>query len=294
MARGVLRGLAALLLFIAGLQGHAAMAQEASFSVGTITSAKTCTLYQQSAGEAGILATRRAVAAYASWRTWLVKDCVDNFASMRTSLEAALASAGSVAVRGSGGRFIVSGRISEVSGSGGAPYAPDGKTFAVATNYMMVNMDVTVRDRSGRILFGALLTKKMEVGSDVKVDGFQETSGESGQALYTKLQHEVALAVARQVVFHFAPLAVTSVQGREIQLNYGTPLLPMGMLIQARSPDGATVARYRVTSAGSGTALAELDGDDPRGRIGPGSQAMVIEADDPAANGRRYKKVELP
>ena len=70
--------------------------------------------------------------------------------------------------------------------------------------------------------------------------------------------------------------------------------MQLGDALQARSPDGATVVRYLVTSAADGTARAHIDGDGDAGRIVPGSQVTMFEAEDPAANGRRFNRVDLP
>jgi len=268
-----------------------------AMSVGRIATVKSCTVYQQSAGRAGAIVTPYAAAAFASWRTWFVKDCVDNFAAMRASLEAALAASGGVRLRSDGG-YSLWLSLSDVSGGPGAaaPDAPDmGQGgFSIATTGMRVAADVTVRDRAGRIVFGTLLTKTIEIGSDIKVGGFETRSNDSGQALYGRLQQQVALAVARAVAFHFTPLRVTGGDGRHIQLNYGAPLLTLGTTVQATSPDGATNVRYNVVAASEGVATAEAEGGGDPSRIVAGSRATVLEPDDPAANGRRYQKVELP
>ncbi len=268
-----------------------------AMSVGRISSAKSCTYFQESAGRAGIVVTPYVAAGFASWRTWWVKDCVDNFATMRSSLEAALAASGSVDL-GPGGDYVVSATLSDVSGGpgGAAPNAPDRGEggFSYTTAGMRINADVKVRDRSGRIVFGTLLTKTIETGYDVKVGRFQASGNESGQALYGRLQNEVALALARAVAFHFNPLKVIGGDGRQIQLNYGAPLLSLGTTVQATSPDGATMVRYNVVSAADGSALARAEGGGDSARIVPGSRARVIEPDDPASNGRLYEKVELP
>lgn len=275
----------------------AAAQQGGSFSVSRIDSARTCTLYQQSAGRSGAIVTPYAAAAFSSWRTWLVKDCVDNFAGIRNALETALAAAGGIALRSSGGRYTITGRISDVSG-GPAPgpaapdMGPDG--FSIATNSMRVVIDVTVRDGAGRIVFGVPLVKTIETGSDIRVGDFRTSSNESGQALYARLQQQVALAVARAVAFHFNPLRVTVSEGRNIRLNYGAPLLAIGTLIQVTPPKGASILRFSVTSATGDGALARFEGSGDPARAVPGSLAVAIEADDPAANGPRYERVELP
>jgi hypothetical protein len=291
----------ALLAAIAALTcASGAVAQSrpaATISVGPFSTEKRCTLYQESAGKAAFVATDYGVAAAASWRTWLVKDCVDNFASMRTSLEAALASTGKFTVTGKGAPYTVTGRISDVSGDDGAP-APNVPTpegaYSVASRFMSVNADITVKDTAGRIIYGGVFTKRLETASAIKTDAINTSSTMSGQALYTQLQHEIALTAARLVAFHFAPLKVIGGDGREIQLNYGAPLLKLGTALEITSPDGGVTARYNVVSATATTATATIDGDGDTVRIVPGSTGQVLEADDPASNGRRLKRVDLP
>ena len=291
--------IAARLIIAMGLVGAAVSAQAQlrgplSISVGRFTSEKTCALYQESAGKSAFVATPYAIAAADSWRTWLVRDCVDNFASIRTSLQDALAASGKFVVRPSGAAYVVTGRISDFGGGGGpAPNVPTGQNgYSVSTQQMFVNADLALRDASGRIVFGGMLTKHLETGYDIKTPGFRATGSSSGQALYGELQHEVALAAARLIAFHLVPLRVVSGDGQQIQLNYGSPLLKLGTTVKVTSPDGATTIRYNVTSAESGESTADIDGEGDASRIVPGSIATVIEADDPA--GRRLKRVELP
>jgi hypothetical protein len=288
----------ALLLFAAATLPSAANALP-TVRVGPIDSAKSCTLYQLTSGrhrEAGAIdAYGAAYASEDSWSSYLVRDCVSHFASIRTSLQAALASSGKLAVVPGGGAYVVSGRISDVSGGG--PAAPaeinPGGTYAISSSSMFVNMDVTVRDAAGRAIYGGLLTKRIETGSSMQTSGLQTSSSQSGEAVYTELQHQVALAVARLVAFRIVPLQVTSVDGQYIQLNYGAPLLQLGTMVQVTTPDGAIV-RYNVTGAGQGSARAAYYGGNDGAHVVPGSTAIVIESDDPAANARRFDKVDLP
>lgn len=275
-----------------------ALASRPIVSVGALASEKTCTLYKLTAGqhrEAGVVNPYGAAfASQTTWRDYLVRDCIDHFASLRTSIQAALASSGRLSVApGERGGYVVSGRISEVSGGGpAAPVeaAPGG--YAISTSDMLVNMDVTIRDPQGQIVFGGLLTKKLQTGFNMETAAFSSTSSQSGKAIYTELQHQVALAVARLVAFHVEPLRVTSVGGDAIELNYGAPLLQVGTLVQVTGPRG--MMRFNVTSAAEGTAQAELDGDGDLASVSPGMRGTVVEADDPAANGRRFRKVDLP
>jgi hypothetical protein len=156
-------------------------------------------------------------------------------------------------------------------------------------------MDITLRDPAGRIAYGGLLTKQLETGSTIRTRGLETSSSRSGEALYTELQNEVALAVARLVAFHIEPLEVRAVEGKTIHLNYGSPLLALGTIVHATSHDGFTTVRYSVTSSSPEGATAQVDGEvGDWTRIGPGSLANVIEADDPSANERRMDKVDLP
>lgn len=165
---------AAAVLAAAGAAAPAAAQERPAMSVGRISAVQSCTYFRESAGSAGVVATPYAVAGYASWRTWWVKDCVDNFATMRSSLEAALAASGGVDM-GSRGGYVISASLSDVSGGpgGAAPRAPDTGDggFSVATSGMRINADVTVKDRNGRIVFGTLLTKTIETGYDVRAGG---------------------------------------------------------------------------------------------------------------------------
>lgn len=291
-------GLAAALGAGAAFAGAAhAEGRVATVIIGRIASEKSCTVYQESAGRSAVVATPYVVAASASWRTWLVKDCVDNFATIRTSLQAALASTGKFAVGTTGRGYTLSGAISQVGGDFGpaapAPSSADG--YSVSSRQIFVSMDVTLRDPAGRTVYGGLLTKHLETGSEIHTRGLETRSSQSGEAVYTELQHQVALAVARLVAFRIEPLRVVGADDRTIRLNYGSPLLTLGTIVHATSPNGAASVRYVVTSASPEGATAEVDGEvGDWTRIGPGSLASVVEADDPAANERRIKKVDLP
>lgn len=276
--------------------GSQAQAQPATaITIGQVESEKTCTLYQEEAGTAAMAATPYAVAAVASWRTWLVRDCVDKFASLRNSLEAALAASGKLSVR-PGAPYVLSARISEVGGGDGPipPAATPRGGYSVASNDIFVNIDVALHDRRGRTVYGALITKHLETSAALTGAGYTYTSSRSGQALYTELQHEVALAVARKIGQHFAPLQVMRAYNRTVELNYGSPLLKLGSVVQVMPAGGGAPIRYVVTSASEGESSARVDGDGDVARVFPGSMAVIVEADDPAANGRRFDRAELP
>jgi hypothetical protein len=264
-------------------------------AIGTVTSQQECTIYSATSGHRNVYIDPYTYASSTSWMTWLYKDCVSHFPELRMAMEAALASSGKIAV-GRGG-YTLSVNLSGVSGEGGpAPAPPVGgrNSFLVSSSKMMVNMDITLRDRAGRIIFGDLVTKAIETGSNVTADGLRATSSQSGEATYAVLQRAVALAAARKIAFRLSPMRVVDNSGKRIQLNYGGPLLEMGMIVQVTSPTGGESIRYRVAEVSGQSALAEPYSDGDRSKIVAGSTAIVIENDDPAANGRRYDKVDLP
>ena len=275
----------------------AAAQQRIAIRLGTVTSTQSCTLYQQSAGRSALVTGPGYLAAASSWRTWLVKDCVDNFASLRASLESALAASGRIVVAPGAATYTLVARISEAGGGGPAPYAPDMGPggYSLASSNMAVAIDVSLRDKAGRAVFGALLTKRIETGSNIVIDGFRSSSTNNGQQVYAELQHLVAFAVARQIAFKLAPPHIIGGDGREIRIDCGAPLIGLGTVLQVTSADGSATINYNVTAAGSGASTAEIDGDGDVSRImSGGASVVVIEPEDPAANRRRFKRVELP
>ena len=283
-------------LVLAWFLVHAgANAQPVSLVVGKITTAQTCNYYMNSAGRAGAVANPWAIGVYASWRTWWQKECFSNFPTMRSTLESALASSETLRVGGRGARHTVVVNITNVGDPNGpAPEAPERDKFSIARSFVTVSMDVSVRDAGGRIVFGGLLTRRLELGSDSKIDGFEATNVQSGPAAYGRLQNDLGLAVARMVAFHFVPIQVTSTSGREVQLNYGAPLLQLGSLLLVSSPDRRTTLRYRVTVAAAGFSNATPDGQGEPLAITPGSIATYVDADDAQQNARRFQRVDLP
>lgn len=272
----------------------AAAARPVAVAVGPILSAKDCRLYMATSGHRETYADPLIYASQTSWTSWFYKDCVSHFDGIRTAIEAALASSGRVVV-GPGG-LTLSGRLSNVVQDNNETQGGFGRqgSYSVASQGMLVSFDLDLKDRAGRIVFGIPLTKRMETGSSVQTGGVDARGSQSGEGVYALLQQRVALAAARRIAFHYAPLQVVSVTDRKIQLNYGSPLLANGLLVNVSSPDGGTAIRYRIVSASDGTALAEKYSDGDESRIVPGSRAVAIEDDDPAANAPRFDRVELP
>jgi len=285
------------LLAMAGTTGvtPAQAAPRRIIAIGTVHTTKSCTTYLMGSGRDRVGVTPYSAYAESSWRTWLVKDCQTNFATMRTSLEAALAASGAFAV-GQGG-YRVNLTVSDIGEQARASvntpgYSPE--AYAVGSGTLYVALDLTITDRAGRSVYGGLITKRIETGSYSGANGFATADLQSGEGVYSVLQHEAALAAARAVAFHIAPLQVTARSGKMVRLNYGAPLLPFGGQVDVRSGDGFDRLRYRVTSADAGEAVAELEGDGVGADIQPGTLATYVEDDAPTANARRTRREELP
>lgn len=229
-----------------------------------------------------------------SFETFFVEDCISHFEGVRSAMEAALASTGSITVGGGG--YTLSGRVEDAVPvtSGYANRNVNGRASGTISNGLKVTMSIKVADRSGRAIFGYPIVTEIETDYAGVARGTVAASVSSGEGLYSLLQRQLALAAARKIAFHFNPLVVSQGGGKRIQLNYGAPLLETGSMLSVTSSDGSVAARYRVTSASSGTALAEQMGDTDSRNIGPGSIASVIERGDPAANQSVLERVELP
>lgn len=236
--------------------------------------------------------------AYAHKETYkehLYRDCVDNFASLKMSLEAALASSGRFAVVAPKlSRYSVSVRISRIGteenamADVGARRQPG---FEAAQRFLIANLDYTVSEGS-RVVAGGELTKRLQISSLIASGNMGTATQSDGAALYTSIQHEVAETVARAVAFKMSPLLVMSVEGNNIALNYGSPLIKAGTMIQVLAPSGPI--RFTVSGAEQGRAIAHKDGTGDLSLLVPGTPATVIEPEDPAANGRRMERVDLP
>jgi len=280
---------------LAGLATLPASAQAPyAIRVGAVTATEQCQYFREYEGEAAAVATPWIAAFASSWRSWIVKDCEQQFRTMRQSLESALAATGKFAV-GSRGQTVELA-LSGVSEGGDAdPVRPvgQGRDYGVSQAWMAVAADVTIRDERGQAIFGGPLLKKVRTGMTLSADGTYAASSNQGEAAYGQLQQEVALAVARMVAFRAEPLRVTALEDSLVQLNYGAPLLKLGTIIQVKSK-GLRPLRYRVTSSDTRSAVAEMDGDNDPSLVAVGAEATVIESDDPAANGRRYQRARLP
>lgn len=155
-------------------------------------------------------------------------------------------------------------------------------------------MDVTIRNARGDIVYGAPLVKRVETGYRIQANGETSWGRSTGDAMLSAMQRQIALAVARVVAFRVKPLVVTRVDGTDIRLNHGAPLLSLGDTVMVQGADGIRGIKFRVVNAASGSAAAEVDGDQPELSIAPGAEVQFIENDSDEANARRYRKVRLP
>jgi hypothetical protein len=301
-------------------------AKKTNIKVGTIEAAEKCTFYQgirynskttASGSSSGYVAgsgsgyangygaggsssyaaggrSSYAASNTTSLETYFVKDCVKDFEGIRTAIQASLASTGTIIVAPGG--YTISGRIEDVvpTASGFAEQTIDGQGYGTMSEGLKVTMSIIIADNAGRIIFGEPITAEIETGSVSKVRGTVGANVSSGEGLYSLLQRQVALVAAKKVAFHFNPLLVSQGNGKNIQLNYGSPLLEVGNMVSVTSIDGSSAATYRITSVSQGSSLARQIGDAETSAILAGSRASVIERGDPAANQSRLQKVELP
>ncbi len=300
VALGMLGGLFAMGLTPASAQ------DETRVRVGSITAGQSCTTYRNYSGtrltysEAeyarywGAAAARRYYATHTTWRSWVVKDCQDNFTSLRGTVEASLASTGRITV-GRGG-YVLDIQISNISSTPPATRQPVRGDASYRTSWgtALVTADYTLRDRNGDTVDGGVITKRIEMSRTIDTNRMSVSVSEPGAAVYDLMQNEVALAVAREVTFTLEPPRVIAVEGDRIEINYGRPLVTLGDRLDVRKTRGVGSIRYRVVSASDRDAVAEVDGDNDTFDIEPGNLVTFIEKDSDAANSRRFQRRRLP
>lgn len=263
-------------------------------AIGPIATERECKVYGAVSGRSATVTDGYVAANVTSWTTRLYKDCMTQFAGIRTALQSALASTGKISV-GAGG-LQVSGRVSNIAraSTGFVDQSSIGGESAIADSAYVVSMDVTVRDRAGRIVYGFPIRKRVETGFAANVSGSSTLSTTDGDGIYGMIQQQIAQAVARALIQRIDPIRVTGVEGRQITLNYGEPIVEFGTIVDVAVPGSASVIRYRVQSALNGAATALQEGDGDGSRIPAGAIATVIEPESGAANRSRFEKVDLP
>lgn len=257
----------------------------AIITVGTFTSERSCSVYALTSGRSASVETAYVAVAVSSFKTELVRSCTQNFPAMRSTVAAAIASSGKFT---GGQRLVLSGRLTD-AGVHSSSVATGG--VSMASDSAVVSIEYQLRDATGKAVYGGLITKSLPVSTTVSTDAAESSDSQSGRSLFSQLQREAALAVARSASFKVEPLRVTGNDGRHIRLNYGEPFVGLGATVNAESRGGMGSVRLDVTSATSDSALAESEAGASLADIAPGSRATYIEGD---ANGRRYERVDLP
>lgn len=275
-------------------------------AIRTIDAAQTCTYFEESEGSAvaaqstAAVIGRRGVAVassslYASsWRTWIVKDCQDNFPNLRRSLEAALASSAQLMI-GEGG-FYIDISVSDVSEDGPARASPvrGSNDYSISRSEALVTVSYTVYDGNGRSVTGGNFTKRIDTSIQANTASLRLKTSEPSEATYDLIQQAFSQAFAREIASYVNPAVVTKVDGQSIEINYGSPLVEIGTLLNVERTDGIGVVRYVVSAASQGRSIAEVDGDNSTAGIKVGSRVTLIEKGSEAENGRRYKRSRLP
>lgn len=267
-----------------------------AITIGALDSALDCKLYAVTSGASAAYADASRIAVSRVWKTSLYRDCVNHFAGVREALAAALGSSGTISV-GSGG-YTLSARISETSqtsnNTGVAGMSDGSSGFGVASAGLGLEVSVTVRDRAGKVVFGSPVRQRVETAGAVDTGSAFAGSSQSGEGIYSTLQRQVAIAVARRVAFHFTPLSVLAVKDRKVQLNFGAPLLQSGDIVNVTGSDGFTAIRYRVSTTSPDRAIAEKFSDGDESQIRAGNIATFVDEDSGMDNLNRFDRVELP
>ncbi|NBB64395.1 hypothetical protein GVN18_34620 [Pseudomonas sp. ODNR1LW] len=157
-----------------------------------------------------------------------------------------------------------------------------------------LTVEFSLREPDGSVRFGGSIAKRVSFGDSFATEGFSSTSNQSDASVYNNLQRELALAVSRSVNFELQPLRIVSVSGRRARVNYGAPLLTLGATVIVDGGVERGQIRCNVVSVGNGFADIEAEGGQSLENIHPGSQAQFAEPEDPASNGRRLERVNLP
>ncbi len=276
--------------------------------IGSFTTERQCTLYAVTSGSERMSAHSGSAgyagwggAGYASsmafsyaraWRTELVRDCVSNFTALRQSMEAAIASSGKFRVvrAGTPGAYTLTGAMSEVGAGGSGVSTADLDQRRIDAR---ISVQFSLKDSRGRAIHGNMITKSIEIASVTEGASSSAVTSETGRTIYTRLQREVAFAVARSAAFKLVPLRVDEVTERRVRLNYGTPLIARGAVVLLEGPGGESI-KCTVNLAGDGYAWAETRGTGDIGGVEPGSTAIYAEADSDEANSPTFERVDLP
>jgi hypothetical protein len=282
-------------------EGTAFAQERVPVEVATITSTQSCQYFRNYEGSSlaysqedyarwwGAARASRFYAAHTTWRSYVVEDCRTNFQTLRNYVEGALASTGRL-TSGDGGYTldITISDISETAPARNRPVEGDNSYFT-SWGKAVATVSFTLRDPSGRSVDGGVIKKTVEMSRTIDTQGFTMRTSEPGASVYDLMQNEVAMNLAREVVFAIDPLRVIAVDGDLVEVNYGGPILEVGDRLDVKKTRGIGALRYRVISASDRDAVAEIDGNNDTSDIEPGNMVTFVEADSKAANSRRMR-----
>jgi hypothetical protein len=265
-------GAAALLTAVPSL------AQAPGVTVTSMTSTVNCSVY------------------VSFWGNWILSVCNRQFPDMRQRLASAVTEALRASESGMGlaGRALtMTGRISGISGSTTTSAGPN---FCLSDQSVFATLDWRIEGLPGTSHLAGTTEKSVNTGFDIATGGGVGpgscNAGQASMQTFDRLQTEISRAAARQIALTVTPMRVTAVDERgRIRLNYGAPVLQMGMQVSVGGQLSMPV-RYRVLTSGAGFSWAEPYG--ARGDVRPGERATVIEMDSAEANARRTDYNPLP
>jgi len=281
-----------------------------SIGVSELSSQLDCTIYEESSGtdttvtrsRSGVYADPFAVvgvnstaqATFSTWKTWYVKDCVDHFPSLKLSLRSALAAARMpLNVTSGKADLYLSGALSATS-SESSPLITDADTkISIKYNRMKIFFNFEVRDKSGQVIYGDQAQASVDEDSQISAMGTTIKESRSGEGLYSKLEQNMAVAVARKIALHFKPIRPVSIESDVIVLNYGNYILPVGSKLRATNGKGFSVF-LNVVSSDDFNSVANIDGDGSEIEITPDWVISFLDSENPNTNGRRFKRNDLP
>lgn len=295
-----------------GSSGHV-IAAEPTLKVGSFTAEETCHTYvlewgrevaatassashgsvtaADGYGYARATAARSSSAAYYAreWGSEIQRECTQNFPNIRSTLASSLASVGGMPISAQG--LTLTGRVTQI---GYQSNSLETQSTAVSNDEMIMGVEFQLRDNRGDIVFGGSILKRVLLASTSNNSENGFVSDGSGTAGFIRAQNEIGFAVARAVLFRFRPLQVVEVDEKELSLNYGAPIVPIGSSIIVQGSRSLRGNRLTVVSAMQGTSIAESDARIRLDDVAPGAIVTFVENDDPAANSRVHRTVDLP
>lgn len=150
--------------------------------------------------------------------------------------ERALAAAGTVSGRAyrtrlTGVDFLVYGKVTEFS-RGTRSVSTRGYGESANDSAMAIDLKI-VNVRTGQVVFAGDVRETLETATAYDSDNVSTQTSMDSAREAGLLQRAVARAIARDIAFKGYPLTVVAAQGPQITVNYGSPFLQKGMLLDA-------------------------------------------------------------